>query len=121
MKLQRKSQLIPASLTLLLSSLALLAIAVAHPESVANRETAAQETASQRAHITILGTTDLHGNIYPIDYYTNKADNRGLAKIATLIKRARTDNPNCPLNRFGRHDSGNAAAVLPQQEKQHPA
>ena len=110
MKLQRKSQLIPASLTLLLSSLALLAIAVAHPESVANWKTAAQETASQRAHITILGTTDLHGNIYPIDYYTNKADNRGLAKIATLIKRARTDNPTALLI-----DSGDTIQGTPLQ------
>jgi 2',3'-cyclic-nucleotide 2'-phosphodiesterase / 3'-nucleotidase len=52
---------------------------------------------SNRVQITILGTTDLHGNIYPTDYYTNKADNRGLAKIATLIKRARKDNPNALL------------------------
>src|SRR5262249_31039679 len=43
--------------------------------------------ALDRVQITILGTTDLHGNIDPIDYYTNKPDNRGLAKIATLIKR----------------------------------
>jgi 2',3'-cyclic-nucleotide 2'-phosphodiesterase/3'-nucleotidase len=50
-----------------------------------------------RVQITILGTTDLHGNIDPIDYYTNKPDNRGLAKIATLIKRARKDNPNSLL------------------------
>ena len=50
-----------------------------------------------RVQITILGTTDLHGNIDPIDYYTNKPDNRGLAKIATLIKRTRKENPNSLL------------------------
>ncbi|HJT68483.1 MAG TPA: bifunctional UDP-sugar hydrolase/5'-nucleotidase [Pyrinomonadaceae bacterium] len=50
-----------------------------------------------RVQITILSTTDLHGNIDPIDYYTNKPDNRGLAKIATLIKRARRENPNSLL------------------------
>ena len=50
-----------------------------------------------RVHITILGTTDLHGNIYPLDYYTDKPDNRGLAKIATLIKRARKEEPNLLL------------------------
>jgi 2',3'-cyclic-nucleotide 2'-phosphodiesterase (5'-nucleotidase family) len=50
-----------------------------------------------RVHITILGTTDLHGNINPVDYYTNKPDNRGLAKIATLIKRARKEQPNLLL------------------------
>jgi 2',3'-cyclic-nucleotide 2'-phosphodiesterase/3'-nucleotidase len=52
---------------------------------------------SERVQITILGTTDLHGNIDPIDYYTNKPDNRGLAKIATLIKAIRKDQPNVLL------------------------
>src|SRR5918996_1015221 len=50
-----------------------------------------------RIQITILGTTDLHGNILPIDYYTNKSDNRGLAKVATLIKRIRKEHPNVLL------------------------
>src|SRR5215510_14584597 len=53
--------------------------------------------APERVQITILGTTDLHGNILPIDYYTNKPDNRGLAKIATLIKAIRKDQPNVLL------------------------
>jgi 2',3'-cyclic-nucleotide 2'-phosphodiesterase (5'-nucleotidase family) len=53
--------------------------------------------APERVHITILGTTDLHGNIDAIDYYTNKADNRGLAKITTLIKRVRKEEPNVVL------------------------
>src|SRR3954471_4704571 len=50
-----------------------------------------------RVQITILSTTDLHGNILPIDYYTNKPDNRGLAKAATIIKQARKDEPNLLL------------------------
>lgn len=53
--------------------------------------------APERVQITILGTTDLHGNINPIDYYTNKSDNRGLAKVATLIKRIRKEQPNSLL------------------------
>jgi 2',3'-cyclic-nucleotide 2'-phosphodiesterase / 3'-nucleotidase len=53
--------------------------------------------APDRVQITILGTTDLHGNINPIDYYTDKADNRGLAKVATLIKRVRNEQPNTLL------------------------
>ncbi len=53
--------------------------------------------APERVQITILGTTDLHGNINPIDYYTNKADNRGLAKVATLINRVRKEQPNVVL------------------------
>src|ERR671919_1806621 len=53
--------------------------------------------APDRVQITILGTTDLHGNINPIDYYTNKPDNRGIAKVATLIKRVRKEHPNVLL------------------------
>ncbi|MCU1265495.1 MAG: 2,3-cyclic-nucleotide 2-phosphodiesterase [Acidobacteria bacterium] len=54
----------------------------------------AQQPASSRVHITIMATTDLHGNILPKDYYTAKPDARGLAKAATLIKQARLENPN---------------------------
>lgn len=50
-----------------------------------------------RTQVTILSTTDLHGNILPVDYYTNKADARGLAKAATLIRQARVENPNLLL------------------------
>ena len=48
-----------------------------------------QQPAPARVHITIIATTDLHGNILPKDYYTDKPDARGLAKAATIIKRAR--------------------------------
>jgi 2',3'-cyclic-nucleotide 2'-phosphodiesterase (5'-nucleotidase family) len=57
----------------------------------------AGDTSLQRVHIVILGTTDLHGNLFPVDYYTNKADNRGLAKISTLIKQVRQENENLLL------------------------
>jgi len=50
-----------------------------------------------RAHITILSTTDMHGRIFPIDYYTNKYDNVGIAKVATLVKQARKDEPDLLL------------------------
>ena len=53
--------------------------------------------APERVQITILGTTDLHGNINPIDYYTNKPDNRGVAKVATMIKRIRKEQSNVVL------------------------
>ena len=58
---------------------------------------AGRSFAPDRVQITILGTTDLHGNILPLDYYTNKSDNRGIAKIATLIKRVRKEQPNVLL------------------------
>src|SRR5215467_6502960 len=53
--------------------------------------------APERVQITILGTADLHGNLNPIDYYTNKPENRGLAKIATIIKRVRKEQANVVL------------------------
>lgn len=51
------------------------------------------------AHVEImlLATTDLHGNLEPYDYYTARPAARGLAKIATLIARARAENPNTIL------------------------
>lgn len=96
MKLQRQSFFVPATLSV---ALTFLVLAVA-----------AQSTSPNRVHITVLGTTDLHGNIYPVDYYTNKPDNRGLAKIATLIKRARTENPTALLI-----DSGDTIQGTPVQ------
>lgn len=82
MKINRKLALLVSLFTL---ALALAALPLAGTD------------AATRVHITVLGTTDLHGNIYPIDYYTNKPDNRGLAKAATLIKRVRKENPNTVL------------------------
>src|SRR4051794_17301997 len=47
--------------------------------------------------VTILATTDMHGNLLAWAYYTAKPADRGLAKIATLIKSARAANPNTLL------------------------
>ncbi|MDP2999494.1 MAG: 5'-nucleotidase C-terminal domain-containing protein [Bryobacterales bacterium] len=52
---------------------------------------------AQRVTVTVLATTDLHGNIYPYDYYTARPADRGLAKLATLIAAARRQNPNSVL------------------------
>ena len=50
---------------------------------------------AERVKLTVLATTDMHGNLYPVDYYNDdKPANRGLVKIATLIRSARADNPN---------------------------
>src|SRR5947207_3122385 len=57
----------------------------------------AQQPKPQRAHVVILSTTDMHGRIFPIDYYTNKYDNVGIAKVATLIRQARKDDPDLLL------------------------
>lgn len=49
------------------------------------------------ARVTLLATTDLHGNLYPWDYFTAQPADRGLAKIATLIHAERRQNPNTIL------------------------
>jgi 2',3'-cyclic-nucleotide 2'-phosphodiesterase / 3'-nucleotidase len=69
-----------------------LVIALAISFSITSR---ADET--RRAHVVILGTTDMHGRLFPIDYYTNKYDNVGIAKVATLVKEARKNDPNLLL------------------------
>ena len=57
----------------------------------------AGSSSAKRVYIVVLGTTDLHGNLFPVDYYTDKADNRGLAKISTLIKQVRKETQNVLL------------------------
>jgi 2',3'-cyclic-nucleotide 2'-phosphodiesterase (5'-nucleotidase family) len=52
---------------------------------------------SSEVHLTLLGTTDLHGQIEPLDYYSNRPAQIGLAKIATLIKRVRAERANVLL------------------------
>lgn len=52
---------------------------------------------ADRARLVVLATSDLHGHIYPIDYFTNKADEGGLAQIYTYVKQLRSDSPNVLL------------------------
>src|SRR5437762_1602617 len=59
--------------------------------------TAGQHANPQRAHVVILSTTDMHGRVFPIDYYTNQYDNVGIAKVATLVKEARKNDPDLIL------------------------
>jgi 2',3'-cyclic-nucleotide 2'-phosphodiesterase/3'-nucleotidase len=53
--------------------------------------------AAQQVTVTILATTDLHGNLVPVDYVTGQPAQRGLAKIATLIRQTREENANTLL------------------------
>lgn len=75
---------------------------------------------AERAHITVLATTDLHGNILPVDYYTNKADNRGLALAATIIKQARKDQPNLLLLDSGDTIQGTPLAYYHNKKNNAP-
>jgi 2',3'-cyclic-nucleotide 2'-phosphodiesterase/3'-nucleotidase len=98
---------------LLLLLLALTAFAFA-------QGVASSSTAPARAHVTIMATTDLHGNILPIDYYTNKPDNRGLAKAATIIKQARRDEPNLLLIDSGDTIQGTPLAYYHNKKNNAP-
>lgn len=53
---------------------------------------------SGTATITVLGTTDLHGRIFPWEYATDTIDpDAGMAKLQTLIKLEKAANPNTIL------------------------
>ncbi|WP_031498825.1 bifunctional metallophosphatase/5'-nucleotidase [Bryobacter aggregatus] len=52
---------------------------------------------AQTAKISILATTDLHGHIYPYDYFTQTPANYGVAKIATLVAAERKQSPDALL------------------------
>lgn len=47
--------------------------------------------------ITVLETSDLHGNLMGWDYYGNKPAEWGLSKVATLIRQERAIDPNLML------------------------
>ncbi len=56
-----------------------------------------------RARLTVLGTTDLHGNVFNWDYFKNaeydnsKHDDVGIAKAATLIEAVRAERKGEPI------------------------
>ncbi len=54
-------------------------------------------SAQERQELILLHTTDVHGQIYPYDYFNDQADNNGLAKVYTLVKRYRQDHANVLL------------------------
>src|SRR6266403_87253 len=77
--------------------IAVLLLALSIPSLSISPPASAQAAAPARAHVVILGTTDMHGRVFPIDYYTNKYDNVGIAKVATLVKEARKNDPDLLL------------------------
>jgi 2',3'-cyclic-nucleotide 2'-phosphodiesterase/3'-nucleotidase len=49
--------------------------------------------AAETKQVRLLSTTDMHGWLIGYDYYAGKPANRGLSKIATLIRQARAEQP----------------------------
>ena len=76
-------------------------------------------TPADSVHITLLGTTDLHGHVEPLDYYTNKPANLGLAKIATLIRQARAEQPDALLLDSGDTIQGTPLAYYYAEKDTH--
>ncbi len=70
---------------------------------------------AEEARISVLATTDLHGNILSYDYYAAQPVQRGLAKIATLIHAAQAENANNLLIDCGDTIQGTALELVYQQ------
>jgi 2',3'-cyclic-nucleotide 2'-phosphodiesterase / 3'-nucleotidase / 5'-nucleotidase len=63
--------------------------------------------------VTILGTSDMHGRIYPWEYATaSEKVNNGFAKIQTLIKQEKAKNPNTILIDNGDTTQDNMAELF---------
>jgi 2',3'-cyclic-nucleotide 2'-phosphodiesterase/3'-nucleotidase len=52
---------------------------------------------AQELKLQVLGTTDMHGHLLPQDTYSLQPENKGWAKLATLIHQAKAGNPNTVL------------------------
>ena len=73
----------------LAGALAVAMLAAAFPAALA---------AEGEKHITILGTSDMHGNIWGYSYEDNKESaNNGMARLYTYIQQVRAENPNTIL------------------------
>ena len=58
----------------------------------------AAEADSGEKHLTILGTSDMHGNIWGFSYEDNsETTNNGMARLYTYIQQVRAENPNTIL------------------------
>ncbi len=69
--------------------------------------------AADTTTITILGTSDLHGRLYPHDYATDEVDDdTGLAKIATLVKQEKAIDPDAILIDCGDTVQDNSAELF---------
>ncbi len=58
------------------------------------KETKEKEEKKETKKLTVLGTSDVHGNVWDWSYEDDKAADVGYAKIGTLVKEERAKNPN---------------------------
>jgi 2',3'-cyclic-nucleotide 2'-phosphodiesterase/3'-nucleotidase len=75
---------------------------------------------ADRVQVTILATTDMHGNVMPVDYFANKPADRGLARVATLIADARRSAPEAILIDCGDTIQGSPMAYYFARKNSRP-
>ena len=73
--------------------------------------TCGQES-GERVALTILATTDVHGNVWPYDYLQGQDAERGLAKVSAYVRRERARQPNTLLVDCGDTFQGTPLAYL---------
>ncbi|MEU2746296.1 5'-nucleotidase C-terminal domain-containing protein [Streptomyces collinus] len=72
-------------------------VALAGAVSAPGAQAAEAKGGAKRYAFTVLGTTDLHGNVFNWDYFTDKEfddkdhNDVGLAKVSTLVNRVRAE------------------------------
>ncbi|MFI7137856.1 bifunctional metallophosphatase/5'-nucleotidase [Streptomyces massasporeus] len=72
-------------------------VALAGAVSAPGAQAAEAKRGAKRYAFTVLGTTDLHGNVFNWDYFTDKEfddkdhNDVGLAKVSTLVNRVRAE------------------------------
>ncbi|HSC77923.1 MAG TPA: metallophosphoesterase, partial [Candidatus Acidoferrales bacterium] len=68
--------------------------------------------APTEVHLTVVATTDVHGNVWPYDYLFARPADRGLAKVSTYVKGVRAQQPNTLLLDCGDTFQGTPLAYL---------
>lgn len=68
--------------------------------------------AEESVTLTVLATTDLHGNIYPYDYLSGREVSRGLAQVATIVREVRARTPHTLLVDCGDTTQGTPLAYV---------
>ncbi len=68
--------------------------------------------AAREVQLTLLHTTDVHGNVWPHDYLFARPAERGLAKVSTYVKSVRARQPNTLLLDSGDTFQGTPLAYL---------
>ncbi|MDF2839964.1 MAG: yfkN, partial [Clostridia bacterium] len=77
-------------------------------------------TAEESKTVTILGTSDMHGRIFPWEYATNTPDDdAGYALIQNLVKQEKANNPNVILVDNGDTLQDNMAEIF-NNDPVHP-